>query len=130
MHPMAREYFERLDEEDVREPLGPRRDCEYYPCHFEGQDCTWCFCPLYPCLDEDLGEWVRSRNGSRVWGCQNCDLVHREEVARLLLREVRRVGEGSILRGAERLEEDEEEKRRVLELIKARRGGRRRSEPR
>jgi threonine-phosphate decarboxylase len=24
---------------------GSDLSCEYYPCHFEGQDCTWCFFP-------------------------------------------------------------------------------------
>ena len=126
MHPMAERHFKRLDEEGVREPLGPREDCEYYPCHFEGQDCTWCFCPLYPCLDESLGGWVRTRNGSEVWGCQDCDLVHRPEVAELLLRELLQLGDGSILEGVKVLEEDEEVKRRLLERIKAKRGSRRR----
>jgi hypothetical protein len=29
--------------------------CPYYPCHFEGQQCDFCYCPLYPCLDTSLG---------------------------------------------------------------------------
>ena len=30
--------------------------CPYYPCHFEGQSCEFCYCPFYPCGDESLGE--------------------------------------------------------------------------
>ena len=26
-----------------------RNTCQYYPCHFHNQDCTFCFCPFYPC---------------------------------------------------------------------------------
>jgi len=118
LHPMARKHFEKLDEKRVREPVGPNKDCEYYPCHFDGQDCTWCFCPLYPCLDEELGEWIKTRNGSEVWSCKDCHLIHRKEPAEVLLRELLSVGNGSVLRGAERLEEDPELKEKVLESIK------------
>lgn len=60
-------------------------NCEYYPCHhFEGQECTHCFCPLYPCRDLDLGRFVRTKRGKRVWTCIDCRLVHEPVVARYL----------------------------------------------
>jgi glycerophosphoryl diester phosphodiesterase len=60
-------------------------NCKYYPCHhFEGQICTHCYCPLYPCKDPDLGRFVRTKRGKRVWTCIDCDLVHRLEVAEYL----------------------------------------------
>lgn len=60
-------------------------NCEYYPCHhFEGQDCTHCFCPLYPCKDEELGRFVRTKRGKRFWSCIDCTLVHRPNVAKYL----------------------------------------------
>ena len=63
-----------------------KNNCEYYPCHhFEGQDCTHCFCPLYPCRDPDLGRHVRTKRGKRFWSCIDCRLVHIPEVARFLL---------------------------------------------
>jgi len=55
--------------------------CPYYPCHFEGQRCDYCYCPLYPCLDPSLGEWMESRNGGRVWNCSTCTLLHIPRVA-------------------------------------------------
>jgi glycerophosphoryl diester phosphodiesterase len=62
-----------------------RSNCEYYPCHhFEGQDCTHCFCPLYPCKDEDLGRFVKTKRGKRVWTCIDCTLVHKPNVAKHL----------------------------------------------
>lgn len=60
-------------------------NCEYYPCHhFTGQDCTHCFCPLYPCRDSDLGRYVRTKRGKRVWSCIDCSLVHKPNVAEYL----------------------------------------------
>ncbi|MCP1661567.1 MULTISPECIES: adenosylcobinamide amidohydrolase [Methanocalculus] len=61
-------------------------DCPYYPCHFEGQRCDLCYCPLYPCGDETLGEWVASSSGGRVWACTNCTLNHQAAVVRHLKR--------------------------------------------
>jgi adenosylcobinamide hydrolase len=55
--------------------------CPYYPCHFEGQRCDYCYCPFYPCLDPGLGQWVESKNGGRVWNCSRCDLLHTQRVA-------------------------------------------------
>jgi len=76
-------------------------DCPYYPCHFEGQRCEYCYCPLYPCLDPELGQWVESRNGGKVWNCARCTLLHEPEVAGYLqehpeagLRELKRVSPG------------------------------------
>ncbi|MDF0590184.1 glycerophosphodiester phosphodiesterase family protein [Candidatus Methanocrinis natronophilus] len=60
-------------------------ECQYYPCHhFEGQDCTHCFCPLYPCRDPQLGRFIKAKRGKRLWSCVDCTLVHRPKVARYL----------------------------------------------
>ena len=62
-----------------------RENCPYYPCHhFPEQDCTHCFCPLYPCRDEELGRFVRTKRGKRFWSCIDCRLVHRPAVAAYL----------------------------------------------
>jgi glycerophosphoryl diester phosphodiesterase len=62
-----------------------KNNCNYYPCHhFEEQDCTHCFCPLYPCRDLDLGKFVKTKRGKRVWTCIDCRLVHRPHVAQYL----------------------------------------------
>jgi adenosylcobinamide hydrolase len=57
------------------------KDCPYYPCHFEGQSCDFCYCPFYPCKDESLGHWVESSQGRTVWSCSSCDLVHIPRIA-------------------------------------------------
>jgi adenosylcobinamide hydrolase len=55
--------------------------CPYYPCHFPGQRCDFCYCPFYPCGNEHLGQWSDSTNGSRVWNCSRCTLLHEPEIA-------------------------------------------------
>lgn len=62
-----------------------RENCRYYPCHhILDQDCTHCFCPLYPCKDGELGQFVRTKKGKRFWSCINCQLVHHHNVAEYL----------------------------------------------
>lgn len=60
--------------------------CPYYPCHFPGQRCDFCYCPFYPCGDESLGQWVKSstRNGL-IWNCSTCTLLHEPAIADYLL---------------------------------------------
>lgn len=58
---------------------GPNYECKYYPCHFENQDCSLCYCPFYPCLICDLGEIKVSSEGNYVWSCENCFWIHEKE---------------------------------------------------
>jgi hypothetical protein len=67
---------------------GANRDCEYYPCHFDGQCCLWCYCPFYPCEDDELGEWIQRKDGSKVWSCMNCHWIHKPEEACEVLKEI------------------------------------------
>jgi adenosylcobinamide hydrolase len=60
--------------------------CPYYPCHFPGQACDFCYCPFYPCKDRDLGEEVESSSGRTVWSCSRCTLLHEPAVAAYLRR--------------------------------------------
>jgi adenosylcobinamide hydrolase len=61
-----------------------QKNCPYYPCHFEGQSCDFCYCPFYPCRDEKFGQWAGSSNGGRVWNCARCTLLHEPVVAAYL----------------------------------------------
>ncbi len=56
-------------------------DCSYYPCHFEGQDCSFCFCPFYPCLIYETGGEMK---GNAIWSCMKCSLVHKPEIVQEL----------------------------------------------
>lgn len=61
--------------------------CPYYPCHFEGQRCEFCYCPFYPCRDESLGQWVESSSGNGpVWNCAGCTLLHQPAIADYLVK--------------------------------------------
>ena len=56
---------------------GPNEECEYYPCHWQGQYCDFCYCPFYPCGDSSTGgEWIK---GKGVWNCTNCTWLHEKE---------------------------------------------------
>ena len=62
---------------------GPNRNCKYGPCHYVGQDCTYCFCPFYPCNDDELGENIETKNG-KLWSCLYCHLIHRTSVCKYI----------------------------------------------
>jgi len=61
-------------------------NCPYYPCHFKGQNCDFCYCPFYPCKDETLGEWSPRSSNGRVWNCSRCSLLHEPDIADYLKR--------------------------------------------
>ncbi len=62
--------------------------CKYYPCSFAGQDCTFCFCPFYPCLLEH-GKYVTSGTGRKIWDCSGCKIIHEPAVASVIFRELK-----------------------------------------
>jgi adenosylcobinamide hydrolase len=76
--------FSRFGEEHFAE--WTPEHCPYYPCHFEGQCCDYCYCPFYPCGDEGLGQYVTGTNGRKVWNCSRCELLHKREIAEYLRR--------------------------------------------
>jgi threonine-phosphate decarboxylase len=57
--------------------IGSNDSCPSYPCHFEGQDCTWCYCPLYPCLSDRNGGYIITGTGRRIWDCSRCVVIHK-----------------------------------------------------
>lgn len=66
-----------------------RIDCEYYPCHFAGQDCTFCFCLFYPCENTRTGgELIHRSTGGTVWSCAGCNLIHQGHIAENVLKEL------------------------------------------
>ncbi|MEN6592641.1 MAG: precorrin-3B C(17)-methyltransferase [Methanobacterium sp.] len=75
LHPLAIEFYEKyLAGEGVE---GPNLGCEYYPCHYHHQNCTFCYCPFYPCGDPSTGgHWIKE-NG--VWSCEGCTWIHEDE---------------------------------------------------
>lgn len=82
----AREKLEETLEQGPERVAATRGTCGYYPCHFSGQDCTFCFCPFYSCGDERTGgKWINSAIGGKVWSCEHCTLLHQPRVAEKVL---------------------------------------------
>lgn len=53
--------------------------CKFFPCHKGLEDCTFCYCPFYPCLNESRGNYVYSNRLKRdVWSCQDCNWIHKK----------------------------------------------------
>ncbi len=81
-----------VNEELERGWIGSNTSCPYYPCHFQGQDCTFCYCPFYPCNDEDLGNMLTGKRGNQVWACSDCLLIHTGPVCRYIMDRARELG--------------------------------------
>ncbi|MCL2608228.1 MAG: cobyric acid synthase [Methanomassiliicoccaceae archaeon] len=64
--------------------IGPNPKCKHYPCHYAGQDCTYCFCPFHPCRDKGLGEFIQGSNNKKCWSCKFCHFIHRVPVAKYI----------------------------------------------
>jgi len=58
-----------------------RLNCEKYPCHFPEQDCAFCFCPFYPCMDPRTGGRVEGGD----WCCEACTVVHQQEISETIM---------------------------------------------
>ncbi len=82
----------KVNEELKRGWIGSDTGCEYNPCHFTGQDCTFCYCPFYPCEDEDLGGWVYAKDGRAIWSCSDCLLIHRAHVCKHIVSRFGEIG--------------------------------------
>ena len=78
-------------EEIERGWIGPNTACEYHPCHHRGQDCTYCYCPFYPCNDEELGKMLHP-GGKEIWDCSDCLFIHRTDVCKYVSSEIEHLG--------------------------------------
>jgi len=55
--------------------------CAAYPCHDidKLEDCTFCYCPLYPC-DTGRGTWIENGIlGEPTLDCSNCTWPHEKQ---------------------------------------------------
>ncbi|HPX78337.1 MAG TPA: precorrin-3B C(17)-methyltransferase, partial [Methanobacterium sp.] len=80
LHPLAIEFYEKyLDGEGAD---GPNLGCEYYPCHHHPQNCTFCYCPFYPCADPSTGgRWIKEKG---VWSCEGCTWIHEDKTVQCI----------------------------------------------
>lgn len=87
------DYQKIVDGEISRGDIGLDTSCSYYPCHYLGVNCSLCYCPFYPCGDEELGELVDSKRGGKVWSCSDCYWIHRGSLVRDAIDLIRDSGE-------------------------------------
>lgn len=75
IHPLSNNHYEKFLNDKIKN--GPNLECEFYPCHFEGQYCDFCYCPFYPCGDSSTGgSWIKNKC---VWNCKECTWIHEKE---------------------------------------------------
>jgi len=48
--------------------------CKFYPCHKTIEDCSFCYCPFYPCENLKRGKYLE--NG--YWDCSKCTWIHKK----------------------------------------------------
>lgn len=82
----------KVKEEVERGCIGSNPDCPYYPSHFIGQDCTFCYCPFYPCEDTLFGKFKISKRGKEIWDCSDCLFIHRNDVVKFVMESIRKIG--------------------------------------
>lgn len=72
--------------------IGQNLSCPYHPCHFRGQNCSFCYCPFYPCNDGRLGYSVRGHRGDDVWSCEDCLFIHRDFLVKDVMDAIKKEG--------------------------------------
>jgi Zn-finger protein len=68
--------------------------CKFFPCHKginpEDFDCTFCYCPIYPCgIKETGGKWITGNSGDAIWDCTGCNIIHRKDVVKKIKSKIR-----------------------------------------
>ena len=65
------------------------KKCKYHPCHDVIEDCTFCFCLIYPCeLTTTGGRFIlRKSDNTYIWDCSKCNTVHSKEFINALKKE-------------------------------------------
>lgn len=92
MHPKGKLLINQaLKHKEIK---GLDLSCHYRPCHEELEDCTFCYCPFYPCCEPDSEgfEIMSKRNKLPIWACNNCILPHRSENAQMILDDLVELG--------------------------------------
>ncbi len=103
-HPLAEEFYQNYLAGDGSK--GPNRGCEYYPCHQHPQNCTFCYCPFYPCGDPSTGgHWIKEK---KVWSCDQCTWIHQDNTVQCI--------EGKLPSIMEKVEDLEDKKKELLKL--------------
>ncbi|MBN1215582.1 MAG: hypothetical protein JXA99_09060 [Candidatus Lokiarchaeota archaeon] len=67
---------------------GKDKNCHYFPCHDEIEDCSFCYCPFYPCNDTNMGEYKKKGTLciETIWACSSCVFNHNKKNAEKILK--------------------------------------------
>lgn len=104
IHPLAFEFYEKYLAGEGNK--GPNTSCEYYPCHSHPQNCTFCYCPFYPCADPSTGgQWIKEK---KVWSCEGCTWIHQDDTVECI--------EGKLSQLVEKVEDLQDKKKELLKL--------------
>ncbi|MBQ1463113.1 MAG: cobyric acid synthase, partial [Candidatus Methanomethylophilus sp.] len=79
----------RVEDEIIAGNIGSNRECPYHPAHFKGQNCSFCYCPFYPCEDERNGHYIRGTKIGDIWSCEDCLFIHRDRTVEYALPIIR-----------------------------------------
>ncbi|MBO7352389.1 MAG: hypothetical protein J6U12_05715, partial [Candidatus Methanomethylophilaceae archaeon] len=82
----------RVEEELAAGNIGCNKNCAYHPSHFRGQNCTFCYCPFYPCEDPRNGYFVKNTKIGDIWSCEDCLFIHRNETVEFALPRIKEKG--------------------------------------
>ncbi len=68
--------------------------CQHRPCHEGLEDCTFCYCPFYPCNDPVTGGIliISKGTGQPIWSCSKCIFPHKSMHAQEILNGLVRLG--------------------------------------
>jgi len=104
VHPLALEFYEKyLAGEGIG---GSNTSCEYYPCHYHPQNCSFCYCPFYPCGDPSTGgHWIKEK---QIWSCEGCTWIHQDDTVQCI--------EGKLPELLENVADLQEKKKELLKL--------------
>lgn len=83
----------KVNEELIRGNIGSNSSCPYHPTHFPGQNCSFCYCPFYPCMKEFLGKSIiNKKTGKTVWDCSTCTFIHDNDVVEFIFAKFKELG--------------------------------------
>jgi precorrin-3B C17-methyltransferase len=103
-HPLALDFYQRYLAGEGNK--GSNTSCEFYPCHSHPQNCTFCYCPFYPCADSSTGgHWIKEK---KVWSCDGCTWIHQDDTFECI--------EGKLPQLLEKVEDLQDKKKQLLKL--------------
>lgn len=64
----------------MTEILRLNKACKFFPCHTGLEDCTFCYCPFYPCGNAHRGTYISVKGRKKIWSCKDCNWIHKKKV--------------------------------------------------